>query len=243
MKAVTICRVFLSSALALIALPGHGQDLTVFQGVEGGGGGRGQFQQMPMASPAAAPAQNTQNLTLKGIYRFGDTYHVSLVDQESGGNYRASWQEGQSANVTVAGGYEIQSVDSRTVNVNLPNGIDCEQNPIAGSNCLGRAQVALSFAVTEPVRSSRNFTFSRDDNGRRGRGNDNDDVNPFSGIASEIQDARGMIEAAIANGQDPREAIRDLIGNRGRGGDDRNDGGRGGRGGGGGRGGFGGFPN
>jgi hypothetical protein len=117
----------------------------------------------------------------------------------------------------VASGYEIQGVENRQVMLGMPLGMNCQQNPLSGSTCVERNQIALSFAESEPVQTRRNpqsgrnattvsFSFG-DDNG--------------SQRASEI---RQLFEAAQTGNAEAEAALRTLIGNRGQG--------RGGRGGG-----------
>jgi hypothetical protein len=216
----------LTAVLSLVSVASHSQNLTLFQDSEGNTV-RGGFPQggPPIAAVAEAPGSSTP--VLKGIYRFGDTYHVSLQNDQ-GAVYKASWKEGQ--NGTAVGGYQIDAVDSRTVTLSLPAGVNCQQSAQSGSNCLGRSQVALSFAESAPVSARQNgpnprgggFTFTQTDNGN----------NRFRG--ADTEQLRALFEAA--NTGDPaardaaRTALRDAIGNRGgRGGD--NGGGRGGRGG------------
>lgn len=231
MNTSSIARAALTSALALVVFSAQSQELTLFQDSEGGGP-RGFVQ---MAPPDMAPAAEGSNLVLKGIYRFGDTYHVSLANAE-GAVYKATWKAGEGNSVSVANGYQIDVVDSRSVTMSLPNGVSCETDAGSGSNCVGRNQVALSFSETEPVSS------------RRGRGfpdfgNNDDNIPSFirerieEQFGGNVDDMRAMFEAA-RNGDDrARAQLEATMGGRG-------GGGRGGRGGGGGNnGGFGGGGN
>ena len=66
--------------------PTMGQELTLFQddGNRGFPGG---------SQPAEA---GTPGVIVKGIYRFGNTYHVSLQSGEGGAVQQFTWQQGQS---------------------------------------------------------------------------------------------------------------------------------------------------
>jgi len=204
---------------------GAAQDLTLFQETEGSGRG-GMVQ---IAAPSGAQEPSGSALVLKGIYRFGDTYHVSLGTSD-GGVVKATWKSGDTNPVSVANGYQIQLVDSRTVTLGLPAGMNCQSNAQSGTNCLGRNQLALSFSETSPTSSRR---------GSSNRGGNNNDTVSFirdrGGDFTGGADIRALFEAAQSG--DPRAAataeamIRDRIGNRG-GGNNNGGGGRGGRGGG-----------
>jgi len=222
-------------ALVLCSLPGSSQDLTIFRD---DGNGRGQAPQGAVAELAAAfTAPAAPTMILKGVYRFGDTYHVSLQTTE-GATYRATWQAGQQNGTSVANGYQIANVDERAVTLGLPAGVTCQQNLQSGNSCVGRNQVALSFAETEPVSNGRG----------RGRGNNNNNNNNNNlpafiqnngnndQAAQQAAQLRAIVEAA-RNGDQRAEQLIEAIGNRGRG---NNNGGGGGGGGRGGRGGFGG---
>jgi hypothetical protein len=207
-------RVLLVPVIALISLPVPAQDLTLFQDAGGGGFRGGPPQEGPQA---AVPASAAPALALKGIYRFGDTYHVSL-QSDQGAIYKATWQAGQQNSVPVASGYEIQVVNSRQVTLGMPLGTSCQQNPQSGGTCLDRNQVALSFAESAPVPARRgqqntrngntvSFSFDNGNNGNRA-----------------ATDVRQLLEAAQSGNAEAEAALRTLIGNRGQG--------RGGRGGG-----------
>jgi hypothetical protein len=213
-------------------LSASSQELTLFQDSERNSG-RGQFPQGAAPEMLVAAAPTAPAMVLKGIYRFGDTYHVSL-QSDQGATYKATWQQGQQNGVSV-GGYQIDGIEDRTVMLSLPAGVNCQQNPQSGSNCIGRSQVALSFAESEPVSARQNGGGNRGATiSFRTNGNDN---NNFGGLDADR--VRALLEAA-RSGDDraqeaARNAIREAFGNRGGG---RGRGGNGG--GGGGRGGFGG---
>jgi len=235
-QALALSLLALTSAAALGQLPfgqqEPGQELTLFQD-DGNGGGRGGMVQI-MAPPDSQEASGSA-LVLKGIYRFGDTYHVSLANSD-GGVYKATWKAGDSTPVSVANGYQIQLVDNRTVTLGLPAGVNCQSNTQSGSNCLGRNQVSLSFAETAPTSSRRGFS------GRSS--NNNDDIPSFirDRIANSddprAREFATLIEAAQSGDPAARaraeQMIREQRGNRGGGNNNGGGGGRGGRGGGGG---------
>ena len=206
MKANICGRAWLVPVLALVSLPVPAQELTLFQNTEDGG--RAQFQQGFTALEASAPAAA---LMLKGIYRFGDTYHLSMQSSE-GAIYKASWQTGQENSVAV-NGYQIQAVDSRTVTMSLPAGASCQQSVQSGSNCIGRGQMALSLAESEPVSTRRGTQRTRENNNTQNFGNNNGRQNA-PGAATDI---RSLLEAMNGGNDAARAALQELIGNRGRG--------------------------
>jgi hypothetical protein len=201
----------LISSLAAVSFTGHSQELDLFQ--DDGNGRRAQFAQAGPPAAGAPTAATASTVTLKGIYRFGDTYHISLENDERATD-QATWRSGQEASVPIMNGYELQAVDSRTVTLGMPQGMNCQASALSGGNCIGRTQVSLSFAETEPVDERRNF---------RGRGNNNDNIPTFlrnnnDGGQGGGTDIRALIEAA--NGGDPRaivqvEELRQSFGGRG----------------------------
>jgi len=175
MKTRLLGHTFLVAVLALPSLPGQAQDLTLFRD-DGNGRGRGQMPQ-ELAQLVAAATPTAPTLILKGVYRFGDVYHVSLQTTE-GEAYRATWQAGQDNSATVANGFRIDGVEDRTVTLGLPAGVTCQQNLQSGNSCVGRSQVALSFSETAPASSQDNDRRRDDDRQReidRRRSRDDDD--------------------------------------------------------------------
>lgn len=250
MKAKLHRRAALLPVVALFALPGAAQELTLFQD-DGNGFGRGGFQQG--APPLAAPAPSAPPVMLKGIYRFGDTYHLSLQTGEGGAVQTVAWQAGQ-ANPPVFNGYQIQVVDTRNVTLGLPPGVSCQADLQSGANCVGRGQMSLTFAQTDPLSDRRPQRRGNDDDDDRRRNNNNDNNNEWW-AQGNATDMRQLIEA-VTRGGGARELIEAQIrGQRGRGGNNAanaggrggnaangNAGGRGGRGGGNNGGGRGGGP-
>ena len=248
MKAKVSSRAILLPALALFALPGLGQEpLTLFQD-----DGRGSAQGGASFEP------NTPGVILKGIYRFGDTYHVSLQSGDSGAVQQFKLQQGQS--VSVFDGYQLQVGDTRNVVLGLPPGMSCQSNPQFGSSCVGRNQMSVTFAQTDPTRRTQNRS-NNNNNNRSSNNNRNDNRPPWDRNnnnnewfnARNDAEIRALIETARNNPAE-RERVEAMLrdrmgrggntggnngptitrGGRGGGGFDNNTGGPGGRGGGGG---------
>ena len=229
MRAKLSSRAVLLPALALFSLPGLSQELTLFQ--DDGNTGRG----FPQGGPPAMEAPSAPGVILKGIYRFGNTYHVSLQSGEGGAVQTVTWQPGQS-NAPVLNGYQIQVVDTRNVTLGLPAGISCQSNLQSGGNCIGRNQMSVTFAQTAPT-SQRGNPRGNNNNRNNSRTPFEQDNNNGWWNAQNGTDIRALIDAARNNPNGAeRGQIEAIIRERtGRGGNNNgNAGGRGGRGGGGG---------
>jgi hypothetical protein len=113
MKSKSHGRALSFACLALLALPALGQPPAFLQDTTAGRQFLAQRAQTANATPAP-------NLSVTGIYRFGDVYHLSLRD-DTGVRYDAVWRTGQNG-VTVANGYQIASVAGKTVTLGTPGG-------------------------------------------------------------------------------------------------------------------------
>lgn len=178
------------AVLALSATAGLSQELTLFQETEPPA--RGEFSRSSRsASTTQAPSAPT--LSLKGVYRFGQDYHVSLqIDGEA--VFQATWRAGQ-APVPAVNGYQIAAVDNTTVTLYLPVGMTCE-NSTQGGHCIGRNQMALTLAETVPIPAAGGAAESR-------------------GNSEEMQ---RLFEALDSGDDNAGEALREMFRNRGRGG-------------------------
>jgi tetratricopeptide (TPR) repeat protein len=94
---------------------------------------------------AALVRQARNALALKGIYRFGDVYEVSL-QLEFGSVYRVTWKSGRSDAVPVANGYLVESIDRRTVTLGLPEDRNCLEDFQHVGTCISERQIVLSLA-------------------------------------------------------------------------------------------------
>lgn len=143
MKSRISTHAFLTTALALVAIPALGQELTLFRD-----DGSSRSVQISPDDPAMAAGQEAVTLpVLKGIYRFGDTYHITLENAE-GGIHKATWRKDQSGTVPILNGYQLQDVDGTSVLLGMPSGTSCRQGTLVGGNCIGQNQVAVSFVQT-----------------------------------------------------------------------------------------------
>jgi hypothetical protein len=223
-------RALLLPVAALFLVPGFSQELTLFQDDSPRGG----FTQGGPPQATRAPA--IPEVVLKGIYRLGDMYHLSLQSGEGGAVHKVTWQPSQSS-APVFNGYQIQVVDSRNVTLVLPPGLSCQTSAQSGGTCLGRNQMSLSFTQTDPTPARRppnqgnNNNPSGGNNDRPpGQRNDNGSWNAQPGDGADLP---ALLEAARndPSGAD-REAIEAAIRGRigGRGNSAGNTGGRGGRG-------------
>lgn len=223
----------------LFALSAFGQELTLFQDDSLRGG----FT--PSGPSAAARPPDTPAVVLKGIYRLGDTYHVSV--QLGDAVHNVTWQPSQSSAPSL-NGYQIQLVDSRNVTLGLPTGFNCQTSAPSGGTCLGRSQMSLTFAQTAPAFALPPNQGSNANRGNGGRspGQRNDEW--WNAQTSDGGAVPVPFGAAPTDPSDGAELPAVEAGFRGRGGAGRgNNGNAGNAGGRGGRGGFngttgGGFP-
>lgn len=202
---------FLTMALTLVAIPAPGQELTLFR--DDG------TVQITQGDPVAAAGQAPVSLpVLKGIYRFGDTYHITLENAE-GGIHKATWRKDQAGTAPTVNGYELQDVEGTRVLLGMPAGTSCRQGTLVGGNCIGQNQVAVSFVQTRPASSDRTSRRSRsNDNDRRRSSRDNDEDGRRQDFARQvIEAAREGDERAIAIVQSERgrEFLQDQLGGRG----------------------------
>lgn len=228
MKASNHRRAFLMPLLALFALPGQSQELTLFQGSDADNR-RMQFAQAAAQVVNVAPDVSAPSLSVLAIYRFGNDYHVSFQDDE-GARYKATWTEGQQESVPVLNGYQLQGVESRSVMLGMPAGMSCRQRTQSGASCLGGNMLQVTFSETEPARSDNDNRRNRNRNRNR---NENQTVSFSFGDDDDDNDERQeqlqrLIEAARNGDDDARREVARTLGNRGRGGRGGGFGGRGG---------------
>jgi hypothetical protein len=84
-------------------------------------------------------------LALKGIYRFGDTYQVS-VQLGYGSVYSVTWESGRSDAVPVGNGYLVEGISGRTVTLGLPEDRNCPEDFQHVGTCIGTRQIVLSMS-------------------------------------------------------------------------------------------------
>lgn len=83
-------------------------------------------------------------LALKGVYRFGDVYHLSL-QLGYGSMHSVTWESGRSDAVPVANGFRVEGVDRRSVTLGLPEDKNCPEDFQHVGRCIGTRQVVLSL--------------------------------------------------------------------------------------------------
>lgn len=165
--------------------------------------------------PRAQPSgESSIGFVLKGIYRFGNEYHVSLQVAE-GLTHTLIWKTDQPESVSFGSGYELENVKDREIALGLPGGMNCAQSAQSGIACNDQRQMLISFAQTAPIPANQ------------GSGNSDDgEVTVDDNVLQQF--GRGAVggldelfEAANEGDAEAAEALQQMFGNRGRGGGGR----------------------
>jgi hypothetical protein len=152
MAVLNLGNLLIGVVLGLLSRPSQSQGLTLFQD-DALNNVRDQLliEALPPGGAMALPGGPV--FVLKGIYRFGDEYHVSLQVAD-GVMQRVTWQADGNDSVPVANGYLIDELTARDVTFELPAGTDCQQSRQTGASCVGRSQMVLSFSETAPAQAA-----------------------------------------------------------------------------------------
>lgn len=132
----------LTSLLAGLA---SAQELTLFEQVETDPVEQQQTQPQLIVNQNGQPA-----FTVRGLLRVGDEYRASLVDR-TGQMKEVRWRAGEDAMVPGMQGYNVVSVQPRSVTIEQPAGDPCVESPTVGVTCMSQTMSVLSISTAAPL--------------------------------------------------------------------------------------------
>lgn len=124
------------------------QELSLFEATEGGAEEAPRLMQQ--VGNINANANGQPAFTLKGLGRFGDEYHATLLDR-NGESARVNWREGQRVQVPGFPDFALVGVVAGAVQVAFPPNEPCMTLEPSGISCLADNVAQLRVATVAPL--------------------------------------------------------------------------------------------
>jgi len=213
----------ISLAPLLLALSANAQELSLFEATET------DTDQAPTLMQQVGSLNANNNglpaFTLKGLGRFGNEYHATLLGR-NGESARVNWREGQRVQVPGFPNFALVGVVAGAVQVAFPPNEPCMSLQTSGISCLADNVAQIQVATAAPLAS--NGTPPQNNTGNNAPGivlpgaeqagvvmgpdaaGPGFFVNPFNGEMHALPDATAEQQAMVERQQQRAARLRDI---------------------------------